>query len=64
LALTDYITEKLGQEKVLLVGHSFGASIWAKGKEGKSARTPTFPLFTLLFALKRTGLENDPLSSD
>ena len=30
LALTDYITEKLGQEKVLLIGHSFGTYIGMK----------------------------------
>ncbi len=30
LALTDYITEKLNQEKVLLVGHSFGTYLGMK----------------------------------
>jgi pimeloyl-ACP methyl ester carboxylesterase len=30
LALTDYVTEKLGQEKVLLIGHSFGTYIGMK----------------------------------
>ncbi|MFC7749713.1 alpha/beta fold hydrolase [Paenibacillus thermoaerophilus] len=30
LALTDYITEKLGQEKVLLIGHSYGTYIGMK----------------------------------
>lgn len=30
LALTDYVTEKFGQEKVLLIGHSFGTYIGMK----------------------------------
>ncbi|MEH7523404.1 alpha/beta hydrolase [Bacillus sp. JJ1503] len=30
LELTDYITERLGQEKVLLIGHSFGTYIGMK----------------------------------
>ncbi|ALS29137.1 alpha/beta hydrolase [Paenibacillus sp. 32O-W] len=30
LALTDYVTEKLGQENVLLIGHSFGTYIGMK----------------------------------
>lgn len=30
LALTDYITDKLGQSKVLLIGHSFGTYIGMK----------------------------------
>lgn len=30
LALTDYVTEELGQDKVLLIGHSFGTYIGMK----------------------------------
>lgn len=30
LALTDYVTDKFGQEKVLLIGHSFGTYIGMK----------------------------------
>lgn len=33
LALTDYVTEKLGQEKVLLIGHSFGTYIGMKAAD-------------------------------
>lgn len=32
LALTDYVTKEFGQEKVLLIGHSFGTYIWDKGR--------------------------------
>jgi len=36
LALTEYVTEKFGQEKVLLIGHSFGTYIAMKA----AARSP------------------------
>lgn len=55
LALSDYVTDKFGQEKVLLIGHSFGTYIGMKA----AAKAPD-----KFFAYIGIGQVSDPIKSE
>lgn len=71
LALTDYVTAKFGQQKVLLIGHSFGTYIGMKAAAkapdkfaayigiGQVADTVTSELDSLQYVIEQAKLANN-----